>query len=42
MNAPPASETAWMFKLRPTATKMCDWPEIALPGKAIMVYGCCR
>jgi outer membrane protein assembly factor BamD len=31
-----------MSKWRPAATKMRDWPEIALPGKAVMVYGCCR
>jgi outer membrane protein assembly factor BamD len=41
-NAPLASEIALTSKLRPAATKMCDWPEIALPGKAVMVYGCCR
>jgi outer membrane protein assembly factor BamD len=42
MNASPGGEIASMSKLRPAATKMCDWPEIALPGEAVMVYGCCH
>lgn len=42
MNASSIREIAQMLRPRGAATKMCDCLDIALPGKAVMVYGCCR